>query len=277
MELSRANNGLGASVITTHAPLHAQSPLGGVINLSAVREIEYAFASNLAVLDATRGDFSEDDFRSAIESRLRKRLDDIARAYLAKSRKRKEQIYTAYKEGVVRHILNSIEPENLGLAALLRLHDVLFPAGVWGKTMDAVGNRYDKLYPAGVLRDCKELVDNSGEIHYYPDPDRVPVMMDALLTWYQAANGKIHPVVRLLLFVVFIGEIHPFFNGNSVTYLLVTEYLLRKMGYQASIIRVHDSINTADLIRFYTDGVKGHWVQSVGMFLEQMSEPPRAR
>lgn len=67
-----------------------------------------------------------------------------------------------------------------------------------------------------------------------PSPFDTPRLMEELVDWFNAEeeSGKLHPLLRIAVFVVTFLEIHPFQNGNGRLSRVLTTLLLLRGGYE---------------------------------------------
>jgi Fic family protein len=62
-------------------------------------------------------------------------------------------------------------------------------------------------------------------------PDRVPLDMRTLLSWYTRNKNKLHPVVIVIYFHTGFELIHPFVDGNGRVGRLLLNFILHKHSY----------------------------------------------
>ena len=102
----------------------------------------------------------------------------------------------------------------------------------------------DGLCPdAGEFRRGREGVF-SGNICIYmaPEPEQVPVLMDALLHWMNAAKGIVHPAIIACIAHYELVFIHPFSDGNGRLARLWQMAILATWNPQFRFIPVENSI-----------------------------------
>lgn len=70
-----------------------------------------------------------------------------------------------------------------------------------------------------------------------PVPKKVHLMMEKLLSWYNAHEDKIHPLELAFKFHSKFEKIHPFCDGNGRGGRFLLNYILMRKGYFPIIIR----------------------------------------
>ena len=73
-----------------------------------------------------------------------------------------------------------------------------------------------------------------GVIFETASPFDTPLKMEELMTWTQSqfAEGRLHPLLIIAIFIVVFLAIHPFQDGNGRLSRALTTYLLLKSGYR---------------------------------------------
>ena len=81
-------------------------------------------------------------------------------------------------------------------------------------------------------------MDKSGQqigvVFETASPFDTPLKMEELMTWTQSqfAEGRLHPLLIIAIFIVVFLAIHPFQDGNGRLSRALTTYLLLKSGYR---------------------------------------------
>jgi Fic family protein len=94
----------------------------------------------------------------------------------------------------------------------------------------------------------------TGEIHYFANPEEVPIKMHELVSFYNEArkNPKIHPSVLAAFVHHRFVNIHPFDDGNGRLARILMNLILMKNGYPPAIIKLKErtdyyaALNQAD-------------------------------
>lgn len=96
---------------------------------------------------------------------------------------------------------------------------------------------------AGEFRRGREGVF-SGDVCIYmaPEPEQVPVLMEALLHWMNAAKGTVHPAVIACIAHYELVFIHPFSDGNGRLARLWQMAILAYWNPQFRFIPIENSI-----------------------------------
>jgi|GEM_PF-1176928 len=63
------------------------------------------------------------------------------------------------------------------------------------------------------------------------DPIVIQDEINYLITWYKTNSAKIHPLIRIAIFLYRLLRIAPFVVLNKITLIAITDYLLYKNGY----------------------------------------------
>ena len=86
------------------------------------------------------------------------------------------------------------------------------------------------------------VLTTTGEIHYYDNPEDVPILMGELVTWYNVArkNEAIHPSVLAAFFHHRFVAIHPFDDGNGRLARILMNLILMQKGYPPAVVKVKE-------------------------------------
>lgn len=118
-----------------------------------------------------------------------------------------------------------------------RLHGwqaALFPTGYSGMRRISVGAYRTHREPMQIVSGAQ----GREKVHYVAPPsDRLPVEMEAFVTWFNGTTGK-DPLVTAALAHVWFETVHPFEDGNGrVGRALIDLVLAREMGPSSRLIR----------------------------------------
>ena len=82
----------------------------------------------------------------------------------------------------------------------------------------------------------------TGEIHYYANPEDVPMLMGELVSWYNEArrNEAIHPSVLAAFFHHRFVAIHPFDDGNGRLARILMNLILMQKGYPPAVVKLKE-------------------------------------
>lgn len=109
------------------------------------------------------------------------------------------------------------------------LHKKLYPKWLWWPTIDQKWNRVLKLYPAGEFRKARDYKKTTSWEYDYLDFHLINEHIEYANIFLH--NSEYHPLIKISLYLIFVWEIHPYYNGNGTLYLFVIAILLLQNGY----------------------------------------------
>lgn len=83
------------------------------------------------------------------------------------------------------------------------------------------------------------VLQAEGRRHVFPEPLRVPELMDGFFTWLQQP-GELHPVALASEAHYRLVSIHPFADGNGRAARLLMNLILMQYGYTPAIVKMTD-------------------------------------
>lgn len=131
---------------------------------------------------------------------------------------------------------------------------------------------------AGRFRSVRIAV--RGSEHVFPNPLKVPALMDALFEEYEEQREKEHPVAFAARMHAKLVNIHPFVDGNGRTarlfmnhFLLAKGYVIANISgdksqrgeYYAALEATHSDESMADFIRFILKTEKHSLIEFMAM------------
>jgi len=111
------------------------------------------------------------------------------------------------------------------------LHTKLFPKWLWGTTIWPKWEKFKKLYPMWEYRKERDFTKYKWWEHDYPDFNNIPELVDIINDFLYNEDYKLHILIRIILYCAYIVWVHPFYNGNGTTYIIVLSILLVKNWY----------------------------------------------
>ena len=118
-------------------------------------------------------------------------------------------------EGLVAMLLDATRghAEPLTTGRLFRWHAALFPEGGHGRKAFTVGGwRTDEL---GAMQVVSGPLGRE-RVHFRAPPaERISAEMDTFLTWFEACDTRIDPVLKAAVAHIWFVTIHPFDDGNG--------------------------------------------------------------
>ena len=109
----------------------------------------------------------------------------------------------------------------------------------------------------------------SGSTVVFPNPRKVPDLMDELHNWLKS-KPKLHPIELAAEAHYRLVTIHPFVDGNGRTARLLMNLILMMQGYPPAIIRKRDRLNyIAILEKAQTGGSKDPFVKLISKAVER--------
>ena len=136
--------------------------------------------------------------------------------------------------------------ENIDLAEIdiRNLHKIVLQEPYKKEVHTSVGVQYRPIS----IGEYKKMPNNvktiTDEIHFYADPQQVPILMGELVSWYNEArkNEKIHPSVLAAFFHHQFVKIHPFDDGNGRLSRILMNLILMQKGYPPAIVKYKDRV-----------------------------------
>lgn len=109
----------------------------------------------------------------------------------------------------------------------------------------------------------------SGSTVVFPNPRKVPDLMDEFHNWLKA-KPKLHPIELAAEAHYHLVTIHPFVDGNGRTARLLMNLILMMQGYPPAIIRKRDRLNyIATLEKAQTGGSKDPFIKLISKAVER--------
>ena len=105
------------------------------------------------------------------------------------------------------------------------------------------GHQTSKIIAVGAYKKMPNHVKTpTGEMHYYANPEDVPILMGELVQWYNEArkNPKIHPSVLAAFFHHRFVAIHPFDDGNGRVARILMNLILMQKGYPPAVVKLKE-------------------------------------
>jgi|TARA_B110000037_G_scaffold209475_2_gene258681 Fic family protein len=147
-------------------------------------------------------------------------------------------------------------PSQISFQDTLRIHNLI---------LKGVDNAH-----AGHYRSVPVRV--SGSTVVFPNPRKVPDLMDELHNWLKS-KPKLHPIELAAEAHYRLVTIHPFVVGNGRTARLLMNLILMMQGYPPAIIRKRDRLNyIAILEKAQTFGSKDPFVKLISKAAERSLE-----
>jgi len=84
-----------------------------------------------------------------------------------------------------------------------------------------------------------------GSEYIFPNPVKVPELMEGYFAFYEAEKNRLHPVQFAALMHARLVKIHPFIDGNGRTARLVMNLMLLRAGYPITIIAAENTSRAA--------------------------------
>lgn len=109
------------------------------------------------------------------------------------------------------------------------IHKLLYPEWFWWVTMSPSGQRYFRKFESGKYRETQEFISLGWNSYYFIDPDEVSIAMERLQEFFISHEG--HFLHKLLVFIFYFWNIHPFNDGNGTVAQLLFSLFLIKNGY----------------------------------------------
>ena len=150
---------------------------------------------------------------------------------------------------LVKDDLDLTEVDIRGLHKMILVESYASPA----QTQD--GQATTKMIRVGEYKQQpNHVLTPTGEIHYFANPEEVPIKMHELVSFYNEArkNPKIHPSVLAAFVHHRFVNIHPFDDGNGRLARILMNLILMKNGYPPAIIKLKErtdyyaALNQAD-------------------------------
>ena len=77
-------------------------------------------------------------------------------------------------------------------------------------------------------------------------------------------------VFGIVLYYIFLCEIHPFYNGNGTVALLFSQYYMNRYGYTTSIIEFFDELYAHEQFSFFKQGIAGKYDPVYDLFFQKI-------
>lgn len=87
---------------------------------------------------------------------------------------------------------------------------------------------------AGMYRSVRVRI--KGSDHVFPNPVKVPELMNDYFAFYDLEKDRLHPVLLASFMHAKLVKIHPFIDGNGRTARLIMNLMLMRAGYPITII-----------------------------------------
>ncbi len=87
---------------------------------------------------------------------------------------------------------------------------------------------------AGMYRSVRVRI--KGSDHFFPNPVKVPALMNDYFAFYDLEKDRLHPVLLASIMHAKLVKIHPFIDGNGRTARLTMNLMLMRAGYPVTII-----------------------------------------
>ncbi|NJN35262.1 MAG: Fic family protein, partial [Saprospiraceae bacterium] len=123
------------------------------------------------------------------------------------------------------------------------LHKMILVEPYQIEGISAGGQRATKTVLLGEYKKLPNHVKTqTGEIHYYANPEDVPFKMAELVGWFNEIrqNENVTPSVLAAIFHHKFVEIHPFDDGNGRLSRILMNLILMQKGYPPAIIKLKE-------------------------------------
>ncbi len=223
------------------------------IDSNLLKSIENTYNTQLKNIE--NSSLNREYFSKKIDARLSKYKSRLANDYKVKIKK-VEPIYEEWKKNIVEFLLQ--KDENIKINDIQTLHTLFFPKDYFWETMWENGVRYYKQYRAWEIREKEEFVIVWNMQYFYIKPEYIEESLQNILSWFYTDN-KTHIFLKIIIFYIYLCEIHPFANGNGSIALLICEYLLYKNHFDFSITDVYNSLSLEESKDFFKEWMKWNY------------------
>jgi fido (protein-threonine AMPylation protein) len=139
---------------------------------------------------------------------------------------------------------------NINPLTIQKIHKLLFPKWIYWETFSLKWERYYAHYSAGEYRTKDEFVVVDNKRYDYLNHSWISDSLDNLLNWYYNENN-IEPFTKIIIFYIFFCEIHPFYNWNWTTWLILAEYFLYENKINFCMTDFYNTLDIKKQLNFF--------------------------
>ena len=135
------------------------------------------------------------------------------------------------------------DDRDLTESEIRELHKMILVEPYKSAAQTADGQAVTKTIRIGEYKQMpNHVLTPTGEIHYYANPEDVPMLMGELVSWYNEArrNDAIHPSVLAAFFHHRFVAIHPFDDGNGRLARILMNLILMQKGYPPAVVKLKE-------------------------------------
>jgi Fic family protein len=135
------------------------------------------------------------------------------------------------------------EDADLTEVDIRNLHKMVLVESYESPALTPDGQKTHKMILVGDYKKMPNHVKTpTGEMHYYANPEDVPMLMGELVQWYNEArkNPTIHPSVLAAFFHHRFVAIHPFDDGNGRLGRILMNLILMQKGYPPAVVKLKE-------------------------------------
>ncbi len=132
------------------------------------------------------------------------------------------------------------EDRNITENFIRELHVLILKESYYNKSVSTSGQIIERKIEVGKYKtQPNHVLTQTGEIHYFANPEETSAKMFDLIEWYKKINNDInvHPLNTASLFHYKFISIHPFDDGNGRLARILMNLILMQNGYPPVIIK----------------------------------------
>jgi len=178
-------------------------------------------------------------------------------------------------------LLDDIIKENRNITEnfVRELHVLILKESYYNKSISTSGEIVERKIEVGKYKtQPNHVLTQTGEIHYFANPEETPAKMFDLIEWYKKVNNdaNFHPLLTASLFHYKFISIHPFDDGNGRLARILMNLILMQNGYPPVIIKTekkqdyYKALQTADggNESFFIEYIGEQLINSLELFLK---------
>ena len=226
------------------------------IDTDELKKNEYVIQNNI-----NESHINNDSLNSLIDKRLEKYKRRLAEDLKIKVKKIDVE-YEKWCETINTFLLNiewDIQKEHI-----IDLHKLFFPKDYYWESLDVSWKRFYAKFNAWEFRTKDELVIVDNIKYNYLDFTEIDTAIDNLFYWYNNDN-ETEKYIKIILFYLYLCEIHPFYNWNWTIALLIAESMLFKNNIDFSIIKFFNSITIQEKLSFFKEWIKWNHINTFNL------------